>query len=100
MKNILVTGGTSYIGKHVIAQLIEKDYSVRTTIRNKEKTDEIKSDIQKYLGKDFSLDVHVADLLKDNGWDEAIEGCDAIIHVAGPFPVGYDGGEKELTGPH
>ena len=52
MKNILVTGGTSYIGKHVIAQLIEKDYSVRTTIRNKEKTDEIISDIQKYLGKE------------------------------------------------
>ena len=25
MKNILVTGGTSYIGKHCIAQLIEKD---------------------------------------------------------------------------
>ena len=85
MKNILVTGGTSYIGKHVIAQLIEKDYSVRTTIRNKDKTDEIISDIQKYLGKEVYLDVHFADLLKDNGWDEAIKGCDAIIHVAGPF---------------
>jgi len=35
------------------------------------------------LEKDVSLDVHVADLLKDNGWDEAIKGCDAIIHVAG-----------------
>ena len=58
MKNILVTGGTSYIGKHVIAQLIEKDYSVRTTIRNKEKTDVIISDIQKYLGKEVSLGVH------------------------------------------
>ena len=55
-KTILVTGGTSYIGKHVIAQLIEKDYSVRTTIRNKDKTDEIISDIQKYLGKEVSLE--------------------------------------------
>ena len=26
MKNILVTGGTSFIGKHCIAQLIEKGY--------------------------------------------------------------------------
>ena len=100
MKNILVTGGTSYIGKHVIAQLIEKDYSVRTTVRDKSKSVEIKSDIEKHLGKEVSLDVHLADLLKDDGWDEAIKGCDAIIHVAGPFPVGYDGGEKELTGPH
>jgi len=100
LKNILVTGGTSYIGKHVIAQLIEKDYSVRTSVRDKSKSDEIKSDIEKHLGKEVSLDVHLADLLKDDGWDEAIKGCDAIIHVAGPFPVGYDGGEKELTGPH
>ena len=46
MKNILVTGGTSYIGKHCIAQLIEKGYSVRTTIRDIKRADEIKSDPQ------------------------------------------------------
>ena len=100
MKNILVTGGTSYIGKHVIAQLIEKDYSVRTTVRDKSKVEEIKSDIEKYLNKQISLDVHIADLLNDVGWKDAVEGCDAIIHVAGPFPMSYEGGEKELTGPH
>ena len=100
MKNILVTGGTSYIGKHVIAQLIEKDYSVRTTVRDKSKVEEIKSDIEKHLNKQISLDVHIADLLNDVGWKDAVEGCDAIIHVAGPFPMSYEGGEKELTGPH
>ena len=100
MKNILVTGGTSYIGKHVIAQLIEKDYSVRTTVRDKSKVEEIKSDIEKHLNKQISLDVHIADLLNDDGWKDAVEGCDAIIHVAGPFPMSYEGGEKELTGPH
>ena len=100
MKNILVTGGTSYIGKHVIAQLIEKSYSVRTTVRDKGKVEEIKSDIEKHLNKQISLDVHIADLLKDDGWEDALKGCDAIIHVAGPFPMSYEGGEKELTGPH
>ena len=34
MKEVLVTGGTSYIGKHCIAQLIEKGYNVRTTVRD------------------------------------------------------------------
>ena len=100
MKNILVTGGTSYIGKHVIAQLIEKDYLVRTTVRDKSKVEEIKIDIEKHLNKQISLDVHIADLLNDVGWKDAVEGCDAIIHVAGPFPMSYEGGEKELTGPH
>ena len=100
MKNILVTGGTSYIGKHCIAQLIEKGYNVRTTIRDISRSSEVKSDLEKYLEKEISLDIFEADLLKDDGWNDAIKGCEAIIHIAGPFPVGFEGGEKELTGPH
>ena len=38
MKKILVTGGNSYIGKHCIAQLVDKKYSVKTTVRSKEKS--------------------------------------------------------------
>ena len=76
MKNILVTGGTSYIGKHCIAQLIEKGYSVRTTIRDIGRSDEIKSDLEAHLNKEISLDIFEADLLKDDGWNEAIRGCD------------------------
>ena len=100
MKNILVTGGTSYIGKHVIAQLIEKGYQVRTSIRDKSRLGEIKSDLEKHLGKEINLEFFEADLLHDDGWNDAVKGCDAIIHVAGPFPMSYEGGEKELTGPH
>ena len=100
MKNILVTGGTSYIGKHVIAQLIEKGYQVRTSIRDKSKSGEINSDLEKHLGKEIDLEFFEADLLHDDGWNDAVKGCDAIIHVAGPFPMSYEGGEKELTGPH
>ena len=49
MKNILVTGGTSFIGKHVIAQLMEKEYTVRTTVRDKSKSDQIISDLKEHL---------------------------------------------------
>ena len=100
MKNILVTGGTSYIGKHCIAQLIEKGYSVRTTIRDIGRSSEVKADLENHLNKEINLDFHQADLLKDEGWEDAIKGCDAIIHIAGPFPMSFEGGEKELTGPH
>ena len=100
MKSILVTGGTSFIGKHVIAQLIEKEYNVSTTVRDKSKSEQIISDLKEHLKKDISIEFFEADLLKDDGWNDAIKGCDAIIHVAGPFPMSYEGGEKELTGPH
>ena len=100
MKKVLVTGGTSYIGKHCIAQLLEKNYDVSTTIRDINKSSEIKSDIEKFLKKPIELKFFEADLLKDDGWDDVIKSCDAIIHVAGPFPVNYDGKEEDLTHPH
>ena len=85
MKNILVTGGTSFIGKHVLAQLLEKDYNVRVTVRDLKKAESIKADLEKYLKKLVELKFFETDLLKDAGWNDAIKGCDAIIHVAGPF---------------
>ena len=41
MKKVLVTGGSSYISKHCISQLLEKGYEVRTTLRDLNKADEI-----------------------------------------------------------
>ena len=38
MKKVLVTGGSSYIGKHCISQLLEKGYNVRTTLRDLKKS--------------------------------------------------------------
>ena len=42
MKNILVTGGTSYIGKHCIAELLKKEYNVRTTVRDIKKAESVR----------------------------------------------------------
>ena len=42
VEDILVTGATSYIGKHCIALLIEKGYKVRTTIRDIKRADQVK----------------------------------------------------------
>ena len=100
MKKILVTGGTSYIGKHCIAHLLEKQYDVKATIRDIKNAESVKADLQKYLKKDINLKFFEADLLKDNGWDKAIENCDAIMHVAGPYPMNFEGAEEDQIKPH
>ena len=100
MKKILVTGGTSYIGKHCIAHLLEKQYDVKATIRDIKNAESVKADLQKYLKKDINLKFFEADLLKDNGWDKAIENCDAIMHVAGPYPMNFEGPEEDQIKPH
>tara|TARA_B100000989_G_scaffold99090_1_gene72280 strand:+ start:2329 stop:3324 length:996 start_codon:yes stop_codon:yes gene_type:complete len=100
MKEVLVTGGTSFIGKHCIVELLKENYVVRTTLRDISRSNQITSDIEEYLGKKINLKFYEADLTKDTGWDEAIIGCDAIFHVAGPFPISYDGEENDLIFPH
>ena len=100
MKKILVTGGTSYIGKHCIAHLLEKKYDVRASIRNIKNAESVRIDLQKYLKKDVKLKFFEADLLKDKGWDRAIENCEAIMHVAGPYPMNFEGPEEDQIKPH
>ena len=100
MKKVLVTGGSSFIGKHCISQLLEKGYNVRATLRNLKKADEIKSDLKKFLNREIELEFFEADLIEDEGWDKAIIGCDAIFHVAGPFPFEVTVSEEEQIAPH
>ncbi len=100
MKTILVTGGSSFIGKHCIAELIKSNYQVRTTIRDINRSDEIKLEIEKFLKKKVSLDFYQTDLNTDEGWNDSIKGCDAILHVAGPFPLSFKGDENDLISPH
>ena len=44
-----------------------------------------KSDIKKYFDSSFDIDF-LASLDSDKGWDEAVSGCDVILHTASPFP--------------
>ena len=100
MKKILVTGGNSYIGKHCIAQLIDKKYSVKTTVRSKEKANQLNLDLTKYLKRDTKIEYVVADLLVDDGWDEAMDNIDAVFHVAGPYDLSPQGPAEDHIRPH
>ena len=91
MKNnetVLVTGGTGFIGIYCILQLLQKEYKVRTTLRKISK----KSDVIQMLNKGGitntnNLEFIEADLANDDNWDEAVKGCDYVLHVASPFPI-------------
>ena len=99
MKKILVTGANGYIAKHVIADLYKRQYSVRGTVRDLSYSEVIKQDIEKHLNSSIDIEFVQASLDKDDGWDEAVKGCDAILHTASPFPINYIKDENELILP-
>jgi len=86
-KTVLVTGGSGFIGSWMIIGLLQRGYSVRTTVRNLNREACVRAAISKQVASD-RLSFFAADLLQDAGWDAAVEGCDFIIHVASPMPVG------------
>lgn len=85
MAEVLVTGGTGYIGSWCILALLNAGHSVRTTVRSLSREPELRAMLQRGgAPADAPLRVVPADLTKDAGWPEAVRGCDAVLHVASP----------------
>lgn len=88
MSTVLVTGGTGFLGSHCILQLLSDGYEVRTTVRDLGREQRARSTLEANgVATDAPLSFVAADLLSDGGWMEAVSGCDAVLHVASPFPA-------------
>ena len=85
MKKVLVTGVSGYIGQHCAAELLKKGYSVRGSLRSLSKADDVTKGINKVIDPKGNLEYCELNLLKDDGWDKAMVGCDFVLHVASPF---------------
>jgi dihydroflavonol-4-reductase len=96
-EDVLVTGGSGYLGSRIIVTLLEQGFHVRTTVRGPAREKELRAMIASELGTSAPLSVHVADLLKDGGWAEAMEGTTHVIHPASPMPAGEFKGKDLLT---
>ncbi|KAJ4479309.1 hypothetical protein J3R30DRAFT_3477471 [Lentinula aciculospora] len=83
---ILVTGGTGFLGAHIISQLLEKGYTVRATARS---TSKLQSIFPKATAEQLQI-VQVPTLTSDHS--AALKGVDALIHSASPvFGEGVSG---------
>ena len=83
---VLLTGVSGWIAKHTAIELLNSDYEVLGTVRNKNLIEQTKETISKYASID-KLSFVKLDLVKDDGWDEAVKGCKYIFHIASPFPM-------------
>jgi nucleoside-diphosphate-sugar epimerase len=87
MARILVTGISGFIAKHVALQLLQSGHDVIGTVRSVDKGEQVKQTLARH-GADVSrLQFAEADLTSDDGWTDAVAGCDYVQHLASPFPL-------------
>ena len=99
-QRVLVTGGSGFIAGHVILQLLEQGYLVRTTIRSLDKEAAVRSTLSDAgMANGDSLSFVAADLMSDFGWRDAVAGVDFVLHVASPVQPGHVENEDDLIVP-
>jgi dihydroflavonol-4-reductase len=97
---VLVTGGTGFLGKRCVAELLDRGYVVRTTVRDLAREAGVRSDLASAgIEVGDRLEFAAANLTSDDGWAEAAGDCRYVLHVASPFPPEQPKDPDELIVP-
>ncbi|GAA0580135.1 aldehyde reductase [Paractinoplanes ferrugineus] len=100
MAEVLVTGGSGYLGSWCVLALLAAGHSVRTTVRDLAREPQVRAQLRNG-GADPGDELRVlpADLRGDEGWLDAAAGCDAVLHVASPTLTGTPRDDDEMVRP-
>ncbi|SCU95655.1 LADA_0G16732g1_1 [Lachancea dasiensis] len=100
IETVLVTGGSGFVGGHCIVKLLEKGYSVRTTIRSLSKKEKVLDMLKNGGITSFDrISFCEADLTEDANWHDAVKDCEYVLHVASPILFTIPKDENEMIRP-
>ncbi len=99
METVLVSGGSGFLGGRCVVELLRRGYAVRTTVRDLAKEEEVRGRVGSEIDPGDRLAVLAADLRSDEGWADAVAGCEYVLHVASPFPAAQPKDPDELIVP-
>lgn len=90
---VCVTGGAGFVASWLIMRLLEHGYTVRTTIRSSPGISKDISYLTNLARAAEKLQIFNADLDDPDSFNEAIEGCMGVFHLA--FPLDFADREPE-----
>lgn len=97
---ILVTGASGYVASWLVKDLLEAGHTVHGTVRDPAKPqglEHLQRLAQEHPGH---LKLFRADLLTPGSFDEAMRGCELVMHTASPFIIsGFKDAHEALVRP-
>jgi dihydroflavonol-4-reductase len=81
-----VTGGTGFIGKHVVRKLRERGDDVVALVRTPSKAADL---------RDLGVEIVEGDLSNEDAIRRGVQGCDAVFHVGATYRVGVPASDHE-----
>src|SRR5450755_2624289 len=96
---VLVTGGSGYLGTQLIAALLRDGREVRATVRSLDGEGGVRLAVRRGGVDDTGLELVAADLTSDDGWPAALDGVEEVHHVASPIPSAQPKDPDELIVP-
>jgi nucleoside-diphosphate-sugar epimerase len=91
---ICVTGATGYLAGHIVQRLLAAGHTVHGTARQPSNSSTTKH-LLAMPGAAEHLKLFKADLLHPDAFDEAVAGCDVVIHTASPYQLEVPKGESQ-----
>ncbi|XP_078436922.1 NAD(P)-binding Rossmann-fold superfamily protein isoform X2 [Wolffia australiana] len=77
---VCVTGSTGYIGSWLVRSLLQRGYVVHATARDLWKAAQLQESVWECVGGELKL--FRADMDEEGSYDEAMQGCTFVFHVA------------------
>ena len=96
---VLLTGISGFIGLYCAKELLEQGFKVRGTVRSKQRENHALEALKIGNVNITNLDFAILDLTTDDGWNNAMEGCEYVLHVASPFRIANPKNANEMMLP-
>ncbi|KAF8608355.1 NAD(P)-binding protein [Ceratobasidium sp. AG-I] len=101
MFNVLLTGGNGFIGVHVLYILVDRGYSVTTTVRSESKTTHLRNKFPAAVSSGKLKFAIVEDITIPGAFDDIFkrDSFDVVLHNSSPFVFNVNDVKKDLLIP-
>jgi len=91
---VCITGGTGYLGSHCVKAALDAGFRVRTTVRDPDDAKKVA-----HLRALGDVELFRADLMVPGSFDDAVAGCDFVMHTASVALLDAKDPERQIIRP-